>query len=301
MTTEILNPHENAFDIACLIPGDRDYIPLVRAIKGSFSVLVGEASQMTSSVQRPLLMTCLQCAYEFDASTVGLDSCPKCGSNARALESKDESAIRVSDYAAIQGIQDGRLVGFRESADEQGRRSDADSDDTGHISYSSFGPPSENEQDTLRVIRILTEAWNGRSDSWQSPEALEPSEPADHVLKWQGDPTRTCPIQVVRVVIDQHVYQRLSVAHHFQENRGADSIAETMHRAVIKKADQLTASGCRGLILALDATRFPGFCFPAVLESFASRYSASRYCRSFKEVWLVGPNSDMSHLIARSV
>ena len=246
-------------------------------------------------------MTCLQCAYEFDESTVGLDCCPRCGSNARSLERKDDLAIGVSDSVAIKGIQDGRLVGFRESADEKGRRSEVDSDDTGQISYSLSGPPSQNEQDTLRVIRILTDTWNENGDSWQYPGELEPSEPADHVLKWQGDPKRACPIQVVRVVIDQHVYQRLNVAHHFQERTVADSIADTMHRAVTKKADQLTPSGCRGLILALDATRFPAFCFPPVVEAFGRRYSASRYCQCFKEVWVVGPNSDMAHLVAQSV
>ena len=181
--------------------------------------------------------------------------------------SKDDLAIGVSDYAAIKGIQDRRLVGFRESADEKGRRSEVDSDDTGQISYSSSGPPSQNEQDTLRVIRILTDTWNEKGDSWQYPGDLEPSEPADHVLKWQGNTKRACLIQVVRVVIDQQVYQRLNVAHHFQENTAADSIADTMHQAVIKKADQLTPSGFAGAYIGARCDKVPpAFCFPPVVE-----------------------------------
>ena len=246
-------------------------------------------------------MECRECFYQFDSSTIGMELCPRCKSNIRALEEHDSAGIGVADHAMLDAKENGRTVGFRESRDK-GRWSAADSHGGGKISSHIFGSPTQGEEDNLTVIRVLVQALNLiRGDRWRYPDKLEPDGAADHVLRWQNDPRKSQPVQVTRAVIDKDFYiSQKRTGGSREGDLNTEDIARRLYEAVKKKEADLTPTGCRGLYLALDATRNPACCFTDVVECFHSLYSSSKACKSFKQVWIVGPTDTMTQLLASS-
>jgi len=213
-------------------------------------------------------------------------------------QGSDEGSIVLSEHAMIEVREDGRIVGFCESADK-GRSSAADSDLKGNISSRVWGRPTTGETDTLNVVRVLVQAYKRMGERLLSPDILEAVEPADHVLRWEDDPARTLPVQVIRAVSDEKFYRMLARLRRIEEE-GLEptQIADRMHQGVKKKYAQLGEAACHDLVLALDATRISACCVTSVIESYRAQYSNSLASQSFKQVWLIGPTDTMSYRLA---
>jgi hypothetical protein len=228
---------------------------------------------------------CDGCGHEFleaDAPS----TCPKCGSNKiTKLVKIKRCTTSCGALQAVQTAPERGAIGYRESRGG-GRSARADLTDDDLVRSSIAGSTPHGEEETGRVCRILAERLR---DEGRYYGRLEPGrEPADCILKDEST-GRALRVQVVKAITDPKPYRELDIHGKVQMTRSAESILEEIRTAICHKSCQYPSTVKAELVLALDATVWPGVAFDAVVKVFRRKYSNWVKSQGFSEVWLVGP------------
>ncbi|MEA3408316.1 MAG: hypothetical protein U9R48_09605 [Chloroflexota bacterium] len=222
--------------------------------------------------------------------------CPKCGATLRTVNARVILKRELSQHEAMlaRSGQDGRAIGFRESARE-GRATSADRDDDGSLAYSISGTSPQGEEDTLTACKRLVRVLNASGGNWTAPvlgEGIIDCEACDKEVA-----EKRLSIQVVRAIVDQDLWEQLNRQGSFEEvNVRKGRLVTKIKEAIEKKAnDQTIPSSVRpSLTLALDATRLPVLGFEDVVEGIQARLGSWIRSLGFEAVWLVGPQNSLT-------
>src|SRR5438132_13438686 len=114
-------------------------------------------------------MKCDNCGQEYNENET---QCSKCGSNVVGKRSIDTLQIAVSEqiavsgHARLEGREEGKTVGFRESPTSQ-QSSDAETHKDGTVSSWLKGPPVQGEDDTKPAGQMLAQAMSTANEQWE--------------------------------------------------------------------------------------------------------------------------------------
>lgn len=214
--------------------------------------------------------------------------CPACGSMTRQFDVHIEEAVHVSSYLAALKESGGQATGFSETA-RQGRTSGA-SLERGQLRSFVVGTSPQGEEDSAAACQVLLERL--RADGEFYSHLLAGSEPADCTLASDDIRGARLDVQVVRATISQSFWGTLGNSGSIDSTMAIASVVQEIEQAIsLKNNERRIPSRQRAdLVLALDATRLPGFGFDAVVQEFRTTRSSWVASLGFKSVWLVGPN-----------
>ncbi|HEY8010940.1 MAG TPA: hypothetical protein VIE67_08065 [Rudaea sp.] len=213
-----------------------------------------------------------------------------------AIKSEIITAVgHVTDHAKGTVTRGGKVVGFSESLRE-GRAASGDFQHSGTLDYGFVGPTPKGEQGTLETCRTLVRVMNTDEPIWREPEALSTLPHIDcRVARLDGHEP-ALDIQVVRAFVDPAFWQ-----HVRQTGQGAGvsvtskELAQGLLAAIELKANKIPLQARSSLLLALSALDSPVMAFDAVVDEFRNQFSLWAAAQGFLAIWLVGPNSMLTH------
>jgi hypothetical protein len=219
--------------------------------------------------------------------------CPRCTPRPKTLLIAESETLKVTDYARLIGVRDGKAIAYRETPDN-GRTANADAHDGGTVSFSLDGSPPQNEEDSLRACGVLVRRLNQRGGTWSDP-VKGTTDDVDGESHDVSQPKGRLKMQVVRADIDDATWHRLAVQGTITESDvHTATLADRIAAAVQKKA-ALPATTKAGLTLVLDATRLPGLAFDDVAGVAQAKFAELLQTTGFQAVWLVGPDPLLVH------
>ena len=214
--------------------------------------------------------------------------------NLKALHIQAEDGIQVSDSMKLIGIRTDRVIGYRET-DSNGRQLSSDSHPGGNVSSYFKAAVSSGEGNVHKVCHILAERMSTRHTAWtvsmEHPDSID----IDCYLD-SGD--LRLNIQVTRADQNPEVYQRLNSKENVERMILDEELGAMLKNAIDAKAKKIAQSQRSDIVLVLDATDTPDLSLDATLAQFHSLFHKHLVSLGFREVWLVGPTSRLTHRLA---
>ncbi|MDR3388907.1 MAG: hypothetical protein P4L92_17850 [Rudaea sp.] len=217
---------------------------------------------------------------------------------AKITEVVISDSIRFSDHVTGTVTREGQTVGFTESL-RDGRAAHGDLKPSGLLDHGFTGPPSKGEQGTLETCRMLVGILNEPVAQWLKPDAV--SDDLAHIdcraerVDGQQPPL---DIQVVRAIADQKFWARIAMQGREERTDALNVAAAFLHRAIALKVDAIPVSVRSGIVLALNAIDAPALGFDGVVAAFHSAHGEWACQQGFAQIWIVGPNRQLTHKLA---
>ena len=234
-------------------------------------------------------VACGSCGLDLSAE-VEADSCPSCGSEARAIYLAIDETVAVTESQSATRSRDGEVTGVWH-ADEV-RASSATADGSlvkGQVS----GEMSTGESDTPRASEVLRARFDiDHEGTWTTKVvAAVSSDPypwVDSRLYCDGREARE--VQVIRAKITNSLWTSLNHHRLAEVEESYESAAGDLRDAISKKAKYASDEDRKGMDLALDATRVLSHALPAVVRKFRDLHGGWAASLGFKAIWIVGPS-----------
>jgi hypothetical protein len=188
----------------------------------------------------------------------------------------------------------GRLVARKISTEgteairgEDQRRSSADIDIDGKLSYIIKGSSPQGETGSIEVCKALIECLNKEGSHWREPRPIDFSDDYDCIAY---DGSQELHIQVTRA-LEERLWRLLAnEGKAGEEHITVKEAADDLWHAIEKKKDY----GDKGnIILAIDARDTPGHALQVVVESCWQRHKMEIRELGFKAIWVVGPIEEL--------
>lgn len=197
--------------------------------------------------------------------------------------------MEAKECISILRKENGKIIGFSES-ERQGTESSAMLEKDGTISSSLKGKSPQGEQDTLLAGQILINVLNRSGDNWSQPERVGDDDVADCVAYDLDNPKKIIEIQVVRVVIEQKFWKKLSTKGEVNKKGKPLLFESDIKTSIEMKASEakIPSSYRKNIVLALDATRLAGHTFRPVVNQFCDNFSEYAKSLGFHSIWIVG-------------
>jgi hypothetical protein len=206
--------------------------------------------------------------------------------------------LRVFDHATGTVIRQGEVVGFSESL-RNGRAAHGDLNASGSLDHGLIGSPSKGEDGTLETCRMLVSILNEPLAQWILPVAL--SDSLAHIdCRAESIDAQQPPldIQVVRAMTDPEFWAQMAIHRKGERTEDVKIGADYLHAAIVLKAARIPSPSRSGIVLALNAIDAPALGFDAVVASFVLTYGEWARQQGFAEIWVVGPNRQLTHQLA---
>lgn len=203
------------------------------------------------------------------------------------------SEVRFSDHLSATTTRGGKVIGFSESQG-RGRASTADVNADGTISLTVTGSSSLGEQDTLKSCQLLIERLNKPDPLWSQPIlGTHPAVDAEATAVGCDD---TFHMQVVRAITNSEFWRELGRlgASGFR-NVTPTEAASGIRDSILHKASSIPPSDRSRLVLVLNSIDSPSLVLDPVIEAFLLMHQLWTRSLGFREIWIVGPWSDLSY------
>ena len=212
---------------------------------------------------------------------------------AAMLERLGRSEVKIGDHLSATTKRGGKVVGFSES-EGRGRASTADVNPDGTISLLVTGTSSLGEEDTLKSCRLLIEHLNKPDPRWNQP-VLAAHPAVDCEATAVGGVDRL-DMQVVRAISNSAFWRELGRSGlSGLRNVTPEEAASGVKESILQKANSIPPGDRRGLVLVLNSIDSPSLVMDSVVEEFRRVHRAWVRSLGFREVWIVGPWSDLTH------
>jgi hypothetical protein len=209
------------------------------------------------------------------------------------LERLARSEVRFGDHLSATTTRGGKVIGFSESQG-RGRASAADVKSDGTISLIVTGSSSLGEQDTLRSCQLLIERLNKTDPLWSLPVlGTHPSVDAETTAVGRDDKLH---MQVVRAITNSEFWRELGRSGTSGlRNVTPDEAASGIKDSILQKAGSIPPSDRSRLVLVLNSIDSPSLVLDPVIDAFRKMHQPWARSLGFREIWIVGPWSDLTH------
>jgi len=180
----------------------------------------------------------------------------------------------------------GEAMGFSES-EHHGTASGSSLEEDGNLQYSIEGKSPQGEQGTPAVCEVLLARMKELGYPYDT--VLSGSEPADCVFADSSKRKLPQEVQVARASVSQGLWQQLRYTSAVNRTLTTAMVVKELCDAIQLKERKLVPSVRCSLVLALDATRLPGFGFDRIVQEFRRSQGSWAASLGFKSIWLVGP------------
>jgi len=202
--------------------------------------------------------------------------------------------VQVSDNTKLTGVRNDIVIGFRET-DSSGRQLSSDWHPDGIVSSSLKTKVSSGESNVWKVCTILAERISTLQTSWsvstEHPQAID-------IDCYLISGNLRLNIQVTRADQNSEIYQKLNLLENVERTNSERALAAILKDAIDSKAKKITKSQRSDLVLVMDATDTPELSLDGVTSQFHSHFHELTVSLGFREVWLVGPTTRLTHRLA---
>lgn len=175
--------------------------------------------------------------------------------------------------------------------DRQSRSSATDLSKDGVLSHSINGLSPRGEEDTIKACKVLVHKLNSEGGDWCEPVVPEGEESGIDCHCISKDGSKELNIQVIRAVSDQNMWRELN-------KQGKTLIQTNVQQAadnLIERVKDKSLIAYPDILLAINAMDTPSHTLAGVIDDFKQRYGSALKEFDFYEVWVVGPDKDMTH------
>lgn len=186
-------------------------------------------------------------------------------------------------------------------ADSEGQSVSANVAHDGTVDFSIRGKSRQGEVGVVQVCRILVDCLNQGGARWEGLEAVgDEGGRAEQGIDCEArDSERILKIQVVRAEADAGVWRALAREGQTSGRLSLEQVADSLRRAIEKKATRTPPRDRLTLTLALDATETASHAFERVRDHFLTRHGVWARELGFAGIWLVGPNIALTSQLDR--
>lgn len=210
---------------------------------------------------------------------------------------KVQDGISFGDHLSGTVTSKEKVVGYSESHG-RGRAAHASIDVEGNVTHGIEGKPSLGEEGTAEVARRFVEAKNNQQVRWHPP-TIASSEHTDARSEPIYTGENALKIQVVRAISETSHWKMLGKTGAVQvQVESALNVAQLLCDSIALKKEKIPAETRASMSLVLNGVDAPVTCLDAVIEAFRTEHGDYAAGAGFKEIWLVGPQSNMVTQIA---
>jgi len=215
-------------------------------------------------------------------------TCPQCGIEPISIGVNE--GIRVAEHTGVIGTQGGEVTMTRSIGTD--RQTGADTLDGNVVRSAVSGARSEGEESSILAARTLVERLNEDGANWVHLKDLSglgarEESGVDAEAEDFEDPSRKLRLQVLRSLHDGRYWTSLNTKGAAAVDRTVDEIVDDIKAAIERKQHARR----QGVVLALNAPRYPAMLYRALLRRFAIvTGSGPRASASTRSGWL-GPRS----------
>lgn len=234
---------------------------------------------MLPSHDRDLCQTCGR-ILKIDPPKAPRTPCPGCGGMNRAMSAYAHEHVSVHAHLASVGARGGETTSFAESPRPDGGWAEAEVEGE-DVSFSTQGIALNNENGADACCRRLL--------------ALFDPSAADRLVRIEQDvddyrvPNTTWRFQVTRATNNPRHYIDVKAGTRVRTTL-RDLAGQAAHAIQEKKKHYGDPSG---VVLALDASAFPGSALGGVVANMHSRHADVLTSAPFRAVYLVGPSREL--------
>lgn len=165
--------------------------------------------------------------------------------------------------------------------------------EAGCVRVDVAGAATHGEDGTLGTCEKLVEHLNSTGQAYWGPPRLSNNQHTDAIAEGVGEfAGRELKIQVVRAVVDNHFWTRLSQTGRASMLVSLEEAAGFLKEAIEKKLERIPAADRTDLTLALNAIAVPAVSLDIVIDTFNTLHGAWVEQLGFASVWVVGPGAD---------
>lgn len=155
------------------------------------------------------------------------------------------------------------------------------------------GRGAQGEAGTLEVAQLLVQRKNQDGEGWSEPQAVNDGSHVDARAKRGRD---TLEIQVVRSETSGPFWRDLGLTGKADDSGAIDRAVEGIRTAIQRKGTDKKIAGDRsGVVLVLNALQTPQHSLSLTAEAFRKAYGQWASSLGFKEIWIVGGSSALTH------
>jgi len=203
----------------------------------------------------------------------------------------------MKESISITKSENNKNVGYG-YADSGGKEISADIDKDAAVKHKFVGPPIRNRENEVNVAKILVDKINLPEKLYEDPVSIEDTDDIADCISYGIDNKKLMlKIQIVNSYKDNKYWERIAKTGSHKSTTNILDITDQIMKTVEDKSRKYGKDTVKDIVLALDATNNPQHSLTDVITEIRNNYYEKISNSGFLQIWIVGPNVNMTNRI----